>query len=192
MNRYPACKIRVIDLQKGTFVKGDNNSPNHISLPNNQAVYRAHIIGTILRIQQTGNTASIVIDDGSASMLLRIFEEFPQMQHVSAGSTVSVIGRIRQYKEQIYIVPEIMKECDKAWLGAHKAITVSTEKVTMDQPPENTSVENIIDYINKHDTGSGISIDELKATHGNIDAIIDNLLKHGVVYAHMPGRIKLL
>jgi len=192
MNRYPACKIRVIDLQKGTFVKGDNNNPNHILLPDKKKVFRTHIIGTILRIQQTGNTASIVIDDGSASILLRIFEEFPQMKTVSAGATVSVIGKIRSYKEQVYIVPEIIKECDKAWLGAHKAINVQVEPNPVDKKVVHTSIESIIEYLNNNDSGSGVSMQDLTTQFGNIEQIIDNMLKHGVVYAHMPGRIKLL
>jgi len=192
MNRYPACKIRVIDLQKGSFVKGDNNTPNHVVLPNKQMLFRVHIIGTVLRLHQTGNSASIVIDDGSASILLRVFEEFPQIKNVTAGHTVSVIGKIRSYKEQVYIVPEIVKECDKAWIQAHKPIKIQHTETQQCVEKPKTNVQDLVDYITVHDTGSGITLSSLHETFGDIKDLIDNLLKHGVVYEHMPGKIKLL
>ena len=193
MNRYPACKIRIIDLQKGKYVIGDNTIPNHVLLLNESKIVRVHIIGTILRIQQVGTTANIVIDDGSASILLRIFEEFPLIKEISAGNTVRVIGKIRAYKEQIYIVPEIIKECDKKWLSVHKTIKIEPVKKKVNEKKQKSiNSDVIVKFIQNNDKGSGVLISEIIKEYGNVENIIEHFLKHGILYQNMPGKVKIL
>jgi len=77
-------------------------------------IVRVNIVGNIVdKYQSEGEKKYIflTLDDGSGQIHLKVFgddsEKFKEVQH---GETALVIGIIRNWNNEIYISPEIIKE----------------------------------------------------------------------------------
>ena len=70
-----------------------------------------------------------------------------------------------------------------------ESIDTNNTKDIFDLNPTN----NIIQWIKKLDTGSGVSIEMLSSKNiENMDKLIDILLKEGDIFEVKPGRLKVL
>lgn len=115
--RQTAFKLRISSIIHGQYVKEEGWNPNYILAPDGKKVSRVNVLGTVISVptQQMGFEA-ITIDDGSASISVRSFDEAPKFQGLNVGDIVFVIGRPRQYGSEMYIMPEIVKKTvDKLW-----------------------------------------------------------------------------
>ncbi|MDD1778708.1 MAG: OB-fold nucleic acid binding domain-containing protein [Candidatus Helarchaeota archaeon] len=118
LKRAIALKLSIHHILSGTFVKADDK--NYLETSWGGHVSRVHIFGTIVRkwVSSTDSEsksdrtpqASITVDDGTETIRLKawkddikIFEDF------QIGNIIDVIGHIREYKNEKYIAPEIIK-----------------------------------------------------------------------------------
>lgn len=125
MKRQVALKVRIIDLLEGTYVKEEGWEPNYVKLPDLRKCSRANIIGVI--ISKTENSA--IIDDGTSSITTRAFEEMPMLDKVTIGDVVLVIGRPREYNENKYILPEIIRKIkNQKWVTVRQQELALIEK----------------------------------------------------------------
>ena len=90
--RFVAKKIRIDDLNRGKYIKEENElSSNYILLSNNDKVSRVNIIGlNVLELPD-----SFILDDGNAQMPIRPFNQ--EFQNHKLGSLLCVIGKVREY-----------------------------------------------------------------------------------------------
>ncbi len=78
---------------------------------------RVNVMGIIVSIDIDEHLASLVIDDGNASILVRLFEKNEQLHELKIGNVAKIIGFPRRLNEEVYLVPEIIKKLDKhTWL----------------------------------------------------------------------------
>jgi RPA family protein len=120
--RQNAIKTRISSLLNGKYVVNEGWEPNHI-LFGDQKLSRVNIIGVVVSKNQNefSNNTSIAIDDGSGRINVRSFEENIFLNNVSVGEVVVLIGRPREYSNEIYIMPEIVKAIeDKRWVEVRK------------------------------------------------------------------------
>jgi RecG-like helicase len=62
-------------------------------------------------MSEAGNYSSITIDDDSDSIRIKAFREQVNIfDNFNVGDLVMVIGKVRNYAEENYIIPEIVKE----------------------------------------------------------------------------------
>jgi hypothetical protein len=144
-----------------------------------------------------------MIDDGSANISLRLFEENKLFESVNIGDSVLVIGRPREFGTERYIVPEIIKKIEDAnWIKLRKLelgskeIKVEEKKIEVYDTVEEVVEEDpdIISLIKKLDKGDGADFNDIVEKCGKEDGekIINNMIKMGELFEIKPGKIKVL
>ena len=112
-----AVKSRICDIVKGRFVKGDSSlSYNYLETPIGTKITKARILGTIVQkfISDSPDKsfAILTIDDSTETITLRLWNNLDLADSTEIGDLVDVIGLIREYNDEIYLVPDMIKKID--------------------------------------------------------------------------------
>jgi len=211
--RETANKLRIGDLLKGNPIYDETpaepgtqiTNPRllHVALGDRKIV-RINIIANVIdKFESTGETkfATITVDDGSGQIRARVFsDDLHKFENIVQGDTLTVIGLVRSYNQELYILPEIVKKTDPKYLLIRK---LELEK---DAPKIPTSEEkkeikshrdDIINLVKSSEENEGIDKDEiiLKFTDAKPDILsqeIQKLLEEGIIYEPKPGRVRYL
>ena len=199
--RQIAYKARVSDILNCSFSK-DELSAGYIKL-NGLNVSRVNVIANIVyKSGDDQNYNSALIDDGTGKILLRTFENTNLFAKADVGDVVLVIGKIREYNNERYILPEIVRKLEKfEWMNLRK-IELKDNVIEQAKEPVNEAVEEsaknigeeIYLLIKKFDDGDGAAIEDVIKESNNPDAekIISRLLENGDVFEIKPGKLKVL
>lgn len=202
--RQIAYKIKISDILNSSFAK-DEISAGHIKI-NNNAVSRVNVIATIVHMSGEGsNYKGAVVDDGTGNIMLRSFENQAIFSKVEVGDNVLFVGKIREFGNERYIIPEILKKIsDIGWMHLRKI------ELKKSNAPENKALgaasaaaaeeattnfnDGIYLLIKKLDVGDGVQIEEVikNSSSNNTEEIINRLLENGDIFEITPGRIKVL
>jgi RPA family protein len=205
--RQIAYKVRIKEMVTGNYIKEDGWEPNHILLDNQLKVSRVNIIGAVVDKSADNGYLSMLLDDGSGKISARFFQEFGLAKEVNIGDIVLMIGRIREYGAERYIVPEILKKIeDKKWADVRRLelqrqdagkryVSVERKKIEpIAQVVEKSPINMIYSLIRKLDKGDGADIDTVikDANMPDAEKIIINLLEKGEIFEIRKGKIKVL
>ena len=166
--RQLAIKAQIKDIVDGEYVKQEGWNPNYI-LNNNIKISRVNLISTI--ISKNPELNKLTLDDGTGSVSLRSFEDI-DLETVDVGDTILVIGRPREYNNEKYIMPEIIKKIkDKKWIEVRKKeIILDKIKNKPDSLANNlTEEENKVD----EETQEKTKKDKITIQENNNDQIVD-------------------
>lgn len=192
--RQTAFMCRVADILRGEYVIQEGWEPNYVKTAQGK-VSRASVIGVVVGID---DPLTFFLDDSTGRVMVRAFEG-ALGNNCTFGQIVHVIGRPRFYNNEMFIVPEIVKETSAEWAEYRKCQlgpavqAAKPEEETM--PAENTTPDDIIiQKISSLDKGEGACIDELIAEIklNNAEARVNKLIEEGVIFANRPGRVKVL
>ncbi|MBI2656037.1 hypothetical protein HYX06_06460 [Candidatus Woesearchaeota archaeon] len=198
--RNVACKARISDILSGRFAK-DDASAGYVIIGNSN-VYRVNILANFVYKSEQSNSSNAVIDDGTGKISLRAFENKNIFSNIDIGDFVLVIGRIREFGNERYIMPEIVKKIDDvSWVNLRKLelknINFETVKIKDEAPaaelPQAAS-EEVYLLIKSLDNGEGADFDSVIKNSKNNDAeqMINRLLESGDVFEVKPGKLKVL
>ena len=200
--RQVAYKIRISDILNSSFMK-DEMSAGFIKI-NDVVVSRVNLVATIVyKAGQEQNSNNVMIDDGTGKIILKSFENFLPFARVDVGDMVLIIGRIREFNNEKYIMPEILKKLnDNSWINVRKlelkgSLLIERKEENMEVVVENglpNPSEKICSIIKKIDSGDGADIDEVIKQSGLNDGelIINRLLENGDIFEIRPGMVKVL
>lgn len=175
----------------------------HVELGDKQ-IQRVNIISNVIdKFESDGKTrfTSITLDDGSGQIRARLFgEDTNKFQEFTQGDTLLIIGVLRSFNQELYILPEIIRKTDSKYLLVRKLeIEKSTPKpLTSEQKQEIRAYrDEIIEMIKQAESNEGIDKDEiitkLKDTNPElISQEIQKLLEEGITYEPKPGRVRYL
>jgi RPA family protein len=109
--RLTAIRASIADIMDGEY--GEDDGPRVIS-PQGVELRRVLLVGTIVdQVASTNNYASITLDDGTATIRAKSWgAEAEMLQKVSPNILALVVGKVREYDDEVYIVPEIVREID--------------------------------------------------------------------------------
>jgi RPA family protein len=217
--RQNAYITTIAALLSSTFVKGEAQmQPSYAATKDGKKISRAHLMAVIVTLPE-GMISEATIDDGTGKIVARSFEDPQFFSHVQLGDVVRVIGKVREFNEQTYLIPEIVKKIgDKQWVKFHRLLlqqqstvdvvpevreeirneTVSEETIEdlpidADETQESSPAEDVLAIIKELDTGDGTQIEVVIAKQGDdAEKIIQNLLESGEIFEIRPGRVKLL
>lgn len=172
---------------------------------NESSISRVNVIATVVyKSEQQSSYASAVADDGTGKILLRSFENKDVFSKVDVGDLVLIIGKAREFNNERYILPEILKKIDNVeWTNVRKLElknfdviedkNIKIEDKSLVEDAANTN-EEIYLLIRKLDTGEGALIDDVVKNSNNREAenIINKLLKNGDIFEIKPGKLKVL
>ncbi len=205
----------------GAISVGNRKETNIQPVGSAREMNRVHIIAVVVSMSE-GMLAEAIVDDGTGRITVRSFENPHFFEKIKLGYIVRLIGKVRVFNEQLYLIPEIMKPIEnRQFVTLHKLLLQSLEekdefKIT--QPPsevheeQETGIESIeeipidaddtvpdspfddlLALIKKLDKGEGAQVEEIIGQSGeNSEKMIQSLLEAGEIFEIRPGRIKVL
>jgi RPA family protein len=114
ISRQTAKKVRISDIMNGKWVKKEGMEPSYVTTPHGENVSRARILGTVVAKfkSEDGNFGSATIDDGTDTMRIKAFKDLKPLEPAEFGALVDIVGKVREYNDEIYIMPEIIRKID--------------------------------------------------------------------------------
>ena len=88
-----------------------------------KAIIRVNVIANVIDKFQSAEKAytALTIDDGTGNMRVKAFGDSTSLlKNIEMGDSILVIGRIGYFNNELYILPEIVKQQDARWLMARK------------------------------------------------------------------------
>ncbi len=200
--RNIAFKYRIGDLLIGKPVM-DGERFSFLEL-GNRKIIRVNIIGNITdRYESEGERKYVflTLDDGSGQIKLKCFgEDVEKFKNVVQGQTVLVVGSLRNFNNETYISPEIIKEQDTRYLLVRK-LEIEKDKKKNAVPLAREQIiavkDKILNEIKNSEKDGGIEMDKIimdlrEISPEIINQEIKKLLEEGIVFEPRPGKIRWL
>ncbi len=111
--RQTAVRTRVSDITNSKFIRKEGFEPSYVITDLGLKISRAKIMGTIIDkfISENGTFSSITVVDDTGSVRVKAFQEDIEIfDTLELGETVTVIGRVKEYNEENYLTPEVIKK----------------------------------------------------------------------------------
>jgi len=112
--RLTARRALAEDLVNGKYYTREGFQSNYLITPRGQRISRVKIVGTVATkfVNDEESYAFIVLDDGTETIRAKFFQDLGDYEKVDEGDLVMVIGKLREYEDEIYINPEVVREVE--------------------------------------------------------------------------------
>lgn len=119
--RHVAYKVSIDEINTGRYHKEEGLKSNFLIIQNGIKASRVNIFCVMIsELTEGPGFFELMIDDGTGSIQLRSFESGDVFQGLAVGSIVCVIGRPREFNNEMYLIPEIIKKIDKNWVEVRR------------------------------------------------------------------------
>lgn len=205
IERQTAKKVRIADITGGEWVKREGMEPSFVITPGGEDVARARVMGTVVSrfVSVDGSFASITIDDSTDTIRAKAFQETRHIDGVAVGDLVDVIGKVRVYNNEMYIIPEVvLKVADPnaellrrlellRKLSGAKAATAKSGKADRIREREQLR-KDVIRLLEKNKDGTTYEkiVQELGVPDEAVEPVINDLLAEGICYEPTPGKVR--
>jgi RPA family protein len=172
----------------------------------NKQVARVNLIANVVDVYSNDEKKfnAITLDDSSGQIKIKGFSDSSfLLSGISVGDTICVIGWVRYYNNEIYVIPDIVRHVDSKWglIRRLELIKIFGEiKKEKEEPKENEKIESnsprnaILELIRKNK--DGIDVEQLIMDTNfpveQINSVINSLIESGEIYEPMPGKIRAL
>ena len=117
IQRQTAYKCTIRQILESKYVQQQGWEPNYLEMDINKKVGRVNIIAAV--VSKENNT--ITVDDGSGQINLILFQDQERANNIDIADLLMIIARPREYQNQRYLVPEILKKIeDTRWVKYRK------------------------------------------------------------------------
>jgi len=206
MNRQTAFLVKVGELLEA---HPTDQQPAAFFLPSRKImVGRANLMGFIIDKENAGaGFDEFVLDDGSGKIAVRNFDASLSLGNLSIGDVVNVVGRVRDYNNVRYVIPEVIRKVDKAMLDLRE-LELARQKLPEELEPkaapkpnvppkpldEASPKQSVYEVIQELDTGSGVEIQDVRQRCNvkDIDKVINNLIEDGEIFKVSSSKVKVL
>ncbi|MFH7873206.1 MAG: hypothetical protein QW631_02375 [Candidatus Aenigmatarchaeota archaeon] len=112
--RMTAIKTEIASIINGRFIKGDGLTSSFVITKFGQKISRVRILASVIDkfVSNDKTYANLTLDDGSATIRAKAFQDISLLENVEIGDKLEMIGRLRSYADEIYIVPEIVQKVE--------------------------------------------------------------------------------
>lgn len=167
-------------------------------------IIRINIAGNIVdkyEVEGERKYCFFTLDDGSGQIKLKSFgDDAGRFKGINQGDTVVVIGVLRNFNNETYISPEIIKTQDPKYLLLRKlelnqgaiqnSVPVTKERIIAIK-------DRILDLIKNAEEEGGIEVDkiilQLRDTSPEIiNQELKKLLEEGIIFEPRPGKMRWL
>jgi len=200
--RNVAHKIRIGELFLGKPIF-DQEKFSFLEL-GEKRIIRVNLIGNIVdKFESSGENKYLffTLDDGSGQIKIKVFgEDVEKFRKVNQGQTVVVIGLLRNWNDEVYLNPEIIREMNTKYLLIRK---LELEKDRSKKFPEIKKKEiialkdDILEKIKASEKEGGIDqekiiLDFREVPSEIINSEIKRLLEEGIIFEPRPGKLRYL
>jgi len=200
--RNIAFKLRIGDILMGKPIF-DQEKFSFLEL-GDKKIIRANVIGNIVeKFDSEGEKkyTFLKLDDGSGQISLKIFgDDVEKFKNINQGLTVVIIGFLRNWNNETYITPEIIKEQDPKYLLIRKKELEKTRNIEA-EPINKTQItavkDKILGTIKNAEEAGGIEMDQMIMNLRDISPEIikqevQKLLEEGIAFEPRPGKVRYL
>jgi RPA family protein len=203
-----AVKIAIAIIHRSRYVQGEGWAQNYLLPPDNRQLALVNVVAVVIYKQREGKKTNINIDDGSGKKILLCFEEMKQLTALTPGDAMLVIGRVREYNNEKYISPMILRSVNQHWLRV-RALELQNEQneqqeYSSEQPKEMEEEHRddeemiptlkLLKMVEHLDKGDGVPVDEIldRSPLNNTEELIRKMIENGELFQNQPGRVKVL
>jgi len=197
--RNVAFKLRIGDILKGVPMM-DEGRFLFLELGDKKVVRVNLLANCVDKFVQEGERkfATLTVDDASGQMKLKVFgDDVGMLKEIVQGDSLQIIGNVREWNGELYVIPEVVKKVDSRWLLVRK---LEIQNARKDMPvAEGGSSElknSIMEKIKAAESDGGIDRDvivmDVEASPEAIEVEVKKLLEDGLVYEPRPGRLRYL
>ncbi len=214
--RNTAYKLRIGNILIGKPVMNSVSGTERFSFLElgDKKIVRVNIVGNIVDKYESGENASgdenqtrkyvfFTLDDGSGQIRLKIFgDDYEKFKDLHQGQTVVVIGNLRNWNNETYISPEIIRETDPKYLLVRKLETEKEKAMAFessgDKKEKVTAIKDkILELIKSSENDGGIETEEItqkfvEVSPALIQQEIKKLLEEGIIFEPRPGKVRYL
>ncbi len=213
--RATAYKVHISDLVNGKWVEKPNG--RFIVTGSGLEIQRARVMGTVVDkfISSQSDFGSITIDDGTETIRAKFWKnQNSPINKVQIGDIVDIIGKVKEYRGEVYLVPELVINVDDPnWeivrelelmvlkpIGEtstlKEEIGVSEEDKTVPEEDLASKITRIMEVIEKFDEGEGVDFQVIKKETGlslkELESGLTELLSDGTIYEPRPQTYRKL
>jgi hypothetical protein len=198
--RNVAFKLRIGDILKGVPMM-DEGKFIFLELGDKRVVRVNILANCVDKFIQDGDDkkfATLTVDDASGQLKLKAFgEDIEPLKGIVQGDTLQIIGNVREWNGELYVLPEVVKKVDSRWLLVRKLEVQNARKDLPDAEKGDSSLKDgIMAKIKEAESDGGIDVDALimdvEASPDAINGEVKKLLEEGLVYEPRPGRLRYL
>ncbi len=112
--RMTAVKARIKSLTSGKFNPAQGFTPGYVMTGTGQRISRVRVLATVVDkfISESKRFASITLDDGTDTIRCKMFNATSIFDSSDVGKIVDVIGKLKEYQGELYVVPELVRAID--------------------------------------------------------------------------------
>ncbi|OGJ19065.1 hypothetical protein A3K73_01970 [Candidatus Pacearchaeota archaeon RBG_13_36_9] len=201
--REVAYKARIGEILKGKpqITNLDGRDRFNFLEIGDKKIIRVNVIANVIdKYVSEGEKrfASLTLDDATGQINLKTFgEEVKNFENIGQGQTITVIGVLRVFNNELYILPEVIKPVDPRYLLIRK---LEIEKLIPKQPiSPNERIalkDQILSKIKQAEASEGIDTEklilEVNANPELINQEVKKMLEDGMIYEPRPGRVRYL
>jgi RPA family protein len=200
--RNVAYKYRIGDLLIGKPIF-DGEKFSFLEL-GDKKIIRVNLIGNIINKYESEGERKYIfftLDDGSGQITIKCFgDDADKFRNILQGQTVLVIGNLRNFNNETYIAPEIIREQDTKYLLIRK-LEIEKEKSKNPKPLAREQIiaikDKILNIIKNAEKNGGIEMETLildlrEISPEIINQEIKKLLEEGIIFEPRPGKIRWL
>lgn len=203
IKREPAYKLRIGEILRGTPQLSSQDGRERLNFLElgDRKIKRVNVVANVIdKFESEGEKryATLTLDDASGQINIKAFGESTSLfENIGQGSTIMVIGLLRIFNNELYILPEILKTADPRYLLVRKLeIEKSAPKPELTTEKIHAIKDQILERIKKEEENEGIDaeklVTELPAEPSLINQEIRKLLEEGIIYEPRPGRVRYL
>ena len=196
--RATAYKLRIGDILRGKPII-ENERMNFLELGDKQII-RVNIVANIIEkyvSEGEKKYMAFTIDDASGQIRIKVFgDDVENFKQIEQGNTIMIIGFVRNYNNELYIQPEILKVQDPRYLLVRKLELEKSVPKQINKEEVRAVKDLIIEMLKKAENENGIDTDklimEIKASPDIINQEITKLIEDGLAFEPRPGRVRYL
>ena len=195
--RQVATKVRIESLSSGKII--EKGGRKFLETKYGEELSRVRVMATVVGkfISEDSKFASITLDDGTDTIRGKGWQDISLIEALSIGDLIDLIGKVREYNDEIYLVPEIIQKIEDPNLELLRKLELQ-KKFKDQKPADIKEVAKEVDIrqevIKLIESKKEVAYTEiLKAfpdQKEQIEAIIDDLLGGGICYEPTPGKIR--
>ncbi|MFH1522060.1 MAG: OB-fold nucleic acid binding domain-containing protein [archaeon] len=197
--RNIAYKLRIGDILKGVPMMNEGKFM-FLELGDKKVVRVNILANCVDKFIQEGEKqfASLTVDDASGQLKLKAFgEDIEPLKEIIQGDTLQIIGNVREWNGELYMIPEVIKKVDTRWLLVRKLEIQNAKKNMPITENKSSGLKNeIMKKIRDAESDGGINIDtiimDVEASPDAINIEVKKLLEDGLIYEPRPGRLRYL
>lgn len=136
--RLTAMKARISQVTAGKYVVQPGFESNYVLTSAGIRVSRVRLLGTVVDkfLSETGRFATITLDDGTDTIRAKVFNAVSQFDTVQVGDTVDLVGKVREYQGELYVLPEIIRKTDTLNMEILRELELRASEQTMKKKRE--------------------------------------------------------